>query len=108
MLIGGSSLGGRNLNYVRRRRIGILIVRIVIGRRYRYGVVRPPEWAENASDDYSAQKSSEYSPFWRKPSVIVAAVAAVIMSSIILAAVSVSAIPAAGAASMKSASGMTA
>jgi hypothetical protein len=107
LLIGGSSLGGWNLNYVRRCRIWILIVWIIIGWRYRYGVVRPPEWTVDASDNYSTQKSSEYGPSWRKPAVIVPAVAAIIMSSIIVASARVSAIPATCAPSMKSASGMT-
>jgi len=54
LLIGGSSLGGWNLDYVRRCRIWILIVWIIIGWRYCYSVVRPPERTKNSTYNYPA------------------------------------------------------
>ena len=100
MRISGSSLGQRNLHYVRRRSIGILIVWIIIAWKYRYRIVRPPVWTVDASNDSSAEKSAEDGPSWRIPAVIVSGIAAKITSAIMAASARVSGMPMAAAASM--------
>ncbi len=100
MRIRGSSLGGRNLNYVGRCGIWILIVRIIKGRRYRYCVIRPPVWSENAPNNHSAEKSSEYGSSRRTPPVIVSPIAAIIMAAIITTSAGISGMPATAATSM--------
>ncbi len=105
LLVGARGLRGWDLDDVRRRGIRVLIVGIVIGRIYRYGVVRPPERAQDAPNNYSAQKSPEYGPSRRMPPVIVAAVmssggvASIIVASISMASTRVSGIPLPSAAS---------
>jgi hypothetical protein len=72
--ISASSLSGWNLNYIRRCRIWILIVGIIIGCRHWYGVVRPPEWAKDASNNYSTKETANYRTPWHESSVGVAPV----------------------------------
>ena len=73
-LISARSLRGWNLNYIRRCRIWILIVRIIIGCSYWYSVVRPPERAEDASNNYSTNETTNYRTPWHESSVGVAPV----------------------------------
>ena len=96
MRISISSLSGWDYNDVRRCRIWILIVWIIIDWRYWYSVVRPPEWAVDAPNDYSTEKSSEYGPSWCIPSVIVSTIATIIMAS-----ARVSTIPTSSASGMR-------
>src|SRR5450759_2590230 len=66
--ISASSLSGWNLNYIRRCRIWILIVGIIISCRHWYGVVRPPEWAKDASNNYSTKETANYRTPWHESS----------------------------------------
>jgi hypothetical protein len=91
------STGGfsrRNLYYVRRCRIGILIVRIIIIGWYRYRVIRPPEWTIYTSYNYPAHKKAERRTIGSISSVIISVIASVIPSGIIMVPIIVSRNPA--------------
>jgi len=89
-LICSRSLRWRNLNHIGRGRVGELVVGIVVAWRYRFVIVRPPEGAIHASDNYPAKEKPEGCAVGGIASIIVPVVASVVSSGIIVASIVVS------------------
>ena len=92
--VGGGRLRRRNLQHVRGWRIRIRIVGIVVRRRHRHSVIRPPERIIQTAYNYTAEEKAEGCSIRGIASVIVSIVVSVVSAGIVMAAVVMSSHPA--------------
>jgi len=88
--VGCRRFGRRDLHDVRRSRIGIIPVWIVVRRRHRHRVIRPPEGTVHTPHDDAAEKKAKGRSIRGIPIVIISVIASVISARIVMAAVVVS------------------